>query len=173
MRIPFMMVEIICQNCGKKFKARPSSKRKHCSLKCREQKQYHKRFERDDGYVMIYVGGKKKYKLEHRIIMEQQLGRILLDNEIVHHKNGIRNDNRKENLELIDVYGHNIYHGKEHRGIVPSKWKELKCSICKKKFFRRISHQKSKHIFCSRECYKKGIGNITKKQWKSRRARVV
>ena len=58
------------------------------------------------GYILAYAPDhpcrdKEGFVLEHRLVMERHIGRVLSDGEIVHHKNEDKSDNRIENLQIM------------------------------------------------------------------------
>lgn len=112
------MIDRTCRHCNASFQARWDYVEKrgvgnYCSKSCsatHSQKDKKKGYQRPDGYRVIYVDG--RWTREHRHLMEVAIGRPLRANEHVHHRNGIRSDNRLENLELLSASEHSSHHAK-------------------------------------------------------------
>ena len=70
------------------------------------------------GYVHIrkpnhLKAGENGYVLEHILIAEEKIGRTLRDDEVVYHINGVKDDNRPENLQVMTNSEHVKYHQKK------------------------------------------------------------
>ena len=75
---------------------------------------------------------KNHYVLMHRVVMENFLGRMLTDEEVVHHKDHNKKNNSIDNLELMTTVAHQEMHSREHG----RQMLKLSCPWCKKEFIK-------------------------------------
>ena len=114
-----------CNNIVEKIK-RDGLKAKACSHKCyaknRKPRGAYKEKIMINKYRYIYkpehpyaIGTKKLYVAEHRLVMEDCLGRYLTNYEIVHHRDEDTLNNDISNLELMTISEHNCHHSTDRK----------------------------------------------------------
>lgn len=130
-------VELSCPVCGKTFSlGRAASNRSPdpaCSRACDALRRTTNATDRvhngrpvlrwSTGYLHIYEPDHPKsyrngWLPEHRWVMEQHLGRQLDSGEHVHHINGVKDDNRIENLDLLSHSAHSRLTGRERQAVL-------------------------------------------------------
>jgi hypothetical protein len=116
-----------CLSCGKEFSVKryldAAGQGNYCSREClylgktgENGSNWHGgRTTEKEGYIRIKLlpdspflpmANGSRYILEHRLVMARHLGRCLAPFEVVHHKNGVKDDNRLGNLELSTAHAH-------------------------------------------------------------------
>jgi len=154
--------------CGEKTKAGNRFIRfHHLRLIDRKGKKHHKwkggRIVSPDGYILLlrpdhHLARKNGYVREHRLVMEEKLGRDLTKEEVVDHINEVRDDNHPDNLEL---FASNVGHLAKHRittegneyNSYPKYWKKgmnnpiIPCHCFCGNTFTLYSKYKQKRIF--------------------------
>lgn len=120
-----------CAACGDSFDVRPSrAEATYCSKRCESDGRVLRPLDRTHngrparldtrGYVLVWEPdhpnkGFKGWMYEHRLVVEAVLGRYLETDEHVHHVNGVKDDNRPENLEVMAANDHAALSSRDYR----------------------------------------------------------
>lgn len=104
-----------CEQCGSSYTAsRYKPKSKFCSAACRQRASARlsapKRGDAQRGRGKGLTYTKRNGRHEHRVVAEEMLGRSLTSNDIVHHINHDKKDNRPENLSVMSRSEHAALH---------------------------------------------------------------
>ena len=109
----------------------------------------------NDGYLCVSCpehpnAMRRGWVYVQRIVAECSVGRLLASDEVAHHVNRNKLDNRQANLEVRSRSNHGVLHAK------PTTYVRLTCAYCGKSFLRRKGQEpaakKNKVPFCSRSC---------------------
>lgn len=133
-----------------------------------------------DGYILLYIpnhprSDERGYVKEHIVIMEKHIGQKLDCDKVIHHINGIKTDNRIENLKLMSNSEHMKYHalkrglGKHKNRVIwnkgltkldnpnikggrkPEKRFSIKCVVCGTNF-KVTKNFIELRKYCSQDC---------------------
>lgn len=131
----------VCAQCGKPMALKPSQAvRQYCSKACEAAARVKRPLDRwhngkqarqdDQGYVLVWQPDHpnkafKGWQYEHRLVAEHVIGRFLDSSEHVHHVNGVKDDNRPENLAVLDGAAHAVLTAVEYRDWLRRELAEL------------------------------------------------
>lgn len=129
------MKTITCLQCGDKKEKYEREGDKFCDRSCymewkraNPNKKAYKEKIFVSGYYYLYkpehpnaIKG-KRYIAEHRHVLEQKIGRYLLSNEIAHHIDGNKQNNKPENLEVLIASEHSKYHAEQRKRNKLGQW---------------------------------------------------
>lgn len=134
----------VCEGCGVEFVLSPSQAKhrtgRWCTRTCESASRIKRPLDRQHngrpaaldkaGYVRVFEPEHPKamnggWVFEHRLVMEQHLGRTLARDEHVHHVNGKKNDNRLENLMIMGDLDHLMLSGQDYRAEIATALADL------------------------------------------------